>query len=76
MRKESQKRADKVRAKKLRRIPLDFNVEDPQEKARLDHLEEQSNKTAYIKKLIDQDIEQKTYMNEYDEQCEQRGIAG
>ena len=76
MRSEAQKRADKQREKKLRRFPLDFNREDNQDKIRIAYLETQPNMTAFIKELIDRDMKLKAYMKNYDDQCEQKGLAG
>lgn len=76
MRSEAQKRADKQREKKLRRVPLEFNREDNQDVVRMAYLEKQPNMTAFIKELIDRDMELKAYMKNYDDQCEQKGLAG
>ena len=76
MRSEAQKRADKQREKKLRRVPLVFNREDHQDVVRMAYLEKQPNMTAFIKDLIDRDMELKAYMKNYDDQCEQKGLAG
>ncbi len=76
MRSQAQQKADKVRSKKLRRLPLDFNREDPADKARLEHIEKQENMTAYIKGLIDRDIDQEAYNRRYDEACDKHGLAG
>lgn len=76
MRSQAQQKADKVRSKKLRRLPLDFNREDPADQARLDHIEKQANMTAYLKDLIDRDMQHEKHMSGYDEECEKRGIAG
>ena len=76
MRSEAQKRADKAHEKKLRRVPLVFNREDNQDVVRMKYLEKQPNMTAFIKELIDRDMELKAYMKNYDDQCEQKGLAG
>ena len=76
MRSEAQKRADKQREKKLRRVPLVFNREDYQDVVRMAYLEKQPNMTAFIKELIDRDMELKAYMKNYDDQCKQKGLAG
>ena len=76
MRSEAQKRADKQREKKLRRVPLDFNREDNQDKIRIAYLETQPNMTAFIKNLIDRDMELKAFIKNYDAECEQKGLAG
>jgi len=76
MRSEAQKRADKQREKKLRRFPLDFNREDNQDKIRIAYLETQPNMTAFIKNLIDRDMELKAFIKNYDAECEQKGFAG
>jgi len=76
MRSEAQKRADKQREKKLRRFPLDFNREDNQDKIRIAYLETQQNMTAFIKNLIDRDMELKAFIKNYDAECEQKGLAG
>ena len=76
MRSEAQKRADKQREKKLRRVPLVFNREDNQDVVRMAYLEKQPNMTAFIKELIDRDMKLKAYMKNYDDQCEQKGLAG
>ena len=57
MRSEAQKRADKQREKKLRRVPLVFNREDNQDVVRMAYLEKQPNMTAFIKEMIDRDME-------------------
>lgn len=66
MRSPAQQKADKRRTKKLRRIPLDFNHEDMQDQGRLKQLEKQPNMTAYIKGLIDRDIE----IEKFSKDCE------
>ncbi len=76
MRSEAQKRADKQREKKLRRFPLDFNREDNQDKIRIAYLETQPNMTAFIKNLIDRDMELKAFIKNYDAECEKKGLAG
>lgn len=76
MRSEAQKRADKQREKKLRRFPLDFNREDNQDKIRIAYIETQPNMTAFIKNLIDRDMELKAFIKNYDAECEQKGFAG
>ena len=76
MRSEAQKRADKQREKKLRRFPLDFNREDNQDKIRIAYLETHPNMTAFIKNLIDRDMELKAFIKNYDAECEQKGLAG
>lgn len=76
MRSEAQKKADKQREKKLRRVPLDFNQQDSQDKIRIAYLEKQPNMTAFIKELIDRDMELKAFTKQYDAECEQRGLAG
>lgn len=76
MRSEAQKRADKAHAKKVRRVFLPFNREDPADKALLEHLEKQANMSGYVKDLIDRDIQHQKQMSEYDAECEKRGIAG
>ena len=76
MRSEAQKRADKQREKKLRRVPLVFNREDNQDVVRMAYLEKQPNMTAFIKNLIDRDMELKAFIKNYDDQCEQKGLAG
>lgn len=76
MRSEAQKRADKQREKKLRRVPLVFNREDNQDVVRMAYLEKQPNMTAFIKELIDRDMELKAFTEKYDAECENRGLAG
>lgn len=76
MRSEAQKRADKQREKKLRRVPLVFNREDNQDVVRMAYLEKQPNMTAFIKNLIDRDMELKAFIKNYDAECEQKGLAG
>lgn len=76
MRSEAQKRADKQRGKKLRRFPLEFNREDNQDVVRIEYLEKQPNMTAFIKELIDRDMELKAFIKNYDAECEQKGLAG
>lgn len=66
MRSIAQQKADRARTKKLRRIPLDFNHEDLQDQGRLKQLEKQENMTAYIKGLIDRDIE----IEKFSKDCE------
>lgn len=62
MRSEAQKRADKAHKKKLRRVPLDLNIEDPADRARLAHVQKQENINAYLKGLIDRDMELKDFI--------------
>lgn len=76
MRTEYQKRADKNFAKKLRRFVFDLNRHDEDEARIIEHLEQQQNKTEYLKDLILKDIQHKQRMSEYDKECEDRGIAG
>lgn len=76
MRSEAQKRADKAHGEKMRRIPLNFNREDNQDKIRISYLETQPNMTAFIKELIDRDMELKAFMKNYDAECEQKGLTG
>ena len=76
MRSEAQKRADKQREKKLRRVPLVFNREDNQDVVRMAYLEKQPNMTAFIKELIDRDMELKAFIKNYDAECEQKCFAG
>ena len=76
MRTEYQKRADKNFAKKLRRFVFDMNREDKDEDRIIGHLEQQQNKTEYLKKLILRDMQHQKQMSEYGEECEKRGIAG
>ena len=66
MRSEAQKRADKAHKKKLRRVPLDLNIEDPADRARLEHVQKQENINAYLKGLIDRDIE----IEKFSKDCE------
>jgi len=56
MRTEYQKRADKNFAKKLRRFVFDLNRQDEDEARIIGHLEQQQNKTEYLKELILRDI--------------------
>ncbi len=77
MRSEAQKRADKEYEKKLRRIPLVFNCDDNKDVVRMTYLKKQPNMTAFMKELIDRDMKLKAYyMKNYDDQCEQKGLAG
>ena len=59
MRTEYHKRADKNFAKKLRRFVFDMNREDKDEDRIIEHLEQQQNKTEYLKKLILRDIRER-----------------
>lgn len=56
MRTEYQKRADKNFAKKLRRFVFDLNRHDEDEARIIEHLEQQQNKTEYLKELILRDM--------------------
>lgn len=56
MRSNAQKKADKAYASKLRRVPLNFNRDDTDDKLLIDHLEAQDDVTAYIKRLIKMDV--------------------
>lgn len=76
MRTEYQKRADKNFAKKIRRFVFDLNRHDEDEARIIEHLEQQQNKTEYLKALIQRDIQHQKHMSEYDKECEDRGIAG